>query len=236
MTALIEKYEKKVFSQNGEDGIIEELFLRIGTTNRFFVEFGVEDGMECLTRNLLVHHGWSGVLMEGNEFHFQNLLANTAQYPGVLARQHFITRDNIPDLFRAAGVPQEFDLLSIDIDGNDYWIWKALGGYEPRLVVIEYNASYPPPQKMVIPYQDHFCWDGTSYFGASLSSLEALGEELGYALIGTDTHGVNAFFLRHDLLQSSGFPALTAEEAYHPPRYGPDRGGHPHRSGPYLEI
>lgn len=236
MASTINLYEKKIFSQNGEDGMIEEIFTRIGTTNRFFVEFGVEDGMECLTRHLLVHHGWSGVMMEGSESHFRNLVANTAKYPQVHVSHQFITRDNVPGLFKAHGVPNEFDLLVIDIDGNDYWVWQALDAYKPRLVVIEYNASYPPPQKMVIPYMENFCWDGTSYFGASLSSLEALGKSLGYALVGTDTRGVNAFFVRQDLLAALGFPALPAKLAYHPPRYGPDKGGHPHRSGPILEI
>lgn len=236
MEKQITFYEKKVYSQNGEDGIIEEVFARIGTTNRFFVEFGVEGGLECLTRNLMVHHGWKGLLMEGSAPHFQLLMANTASYPDVIASHQFVTRDNIAILFQQFGVPEEFDFLAIDIDGNDYWVWQALSAYKPRLVVIEYNASYPPPKKMVIPYQEDFAWDGMSYFGASLTSLEGLGRKLGYSLIGTDTNGVNAFFLRGDLVPHAGFPALSAEKAYHPPRYGPDQGGHPHRSGPYLEL
>jgi len=232
----INSFEKKVFSQNGEDGVIEEIFSRIGTVNRFFVEFGVEDGMECLTRNLWVHHGWSGVLMEGSPFHYQNLVNNIAPYPEVRVSRQFVTPDNIGHLFQEMAVPVEFDFLSIDIDGNDYWVWQALDAYQPRVVVIEYNASYPPPQNMVIPYQEDFCWDGTSYFGASLCSLTTLGKKLGYALIGTDSRGVNAFFLRKDLLELAHFPELSPESAYHPPNYGPDNGGHPHRSGPILDI
>ena len=132
-------------------------------------------------------------------------------------------------IFTDHGVPTEFDLLSIDIDGNDYWVWESLHVYKPRLVIIEYNSSYPPPQKMVIPYNPSFTWDGTDYFGASLTSLALLGTRLGYALLGTDSRGVNAFFIREDLLSISTLrlQELPPEQAYNPPKYGIYNGGHP---------
>ncbi|MCE0453298.1 hypothetical protein [Brevibacillus sp. AF8] len=233
---VLNRYEKRVYSQNGEDGIIEEIFSRIGTANRYCVEFGVGDGSECLIKNLVTQHGWSGLAMEGDLNSCNKMSADYVAYPQLIIKNELITRENIAQLFADNGVPKEFDLLSIDIDGNDYWVWQALFAYSPRLIVIEYNAAYPPPQKMVIAYQADFKWGGTSYFGASLSSLAILGRRLGYALVGTDSKGVNAFFLRRDLLHQSGFPELTPEQAYHAPRYGANEGGHPHQSGPYLEI
>lgn len=233
---VLNQYEKRVYSQNGEDGIIEEIFSRIGTANRYCVEFGVGDGSECMIKKLVTQHGWSGLAMEGDLNSCNKMSADYAAYPQVIIKNELITKENISRLFEENGVPKEFDLLSIDIDGNDYWVWQALSIYTPRLVVIEYNAAFPPPQKMVIAYQPDFKWGGTTYYGASLSSLAILGTRLGYALVGTDSKGVNAFFVRRDLLLQSGFPERTPEQAYHPPRYGTVAGGHPHQSGPYLEI
>ncbi|KON86177.1 hypothetical protein AF332_04620 [Sporosarcina globispora] len=237
MRDSINSYEKKVRSQNGEDGIIEELFFRIGTTNKYFVEFGVQDGSECNTAYLSLFNNWSGLMIEGNKKNYKRLKANFSNHKFVKTVHQFVTKDNISSIFKHNYVPAEFDLLSIDIDGNDYWVWNALLEYKPRIVVIEYNASYPPPQKMVIPYNPNFVWDGTSYYGASLTSLSELAKKLGYALLGTDLRGVNAFFIRKDLVALSGFQELTPEQGYHLPSYnnGP-LGGHPWRDGPILEI
>ncbi|MFK7694087.1 hypothetical protein [Paenibacillus sp. HJGM_3] len=228
-------YERSYHSQNGEDGILQELFTRIGETNRYFVEFGVENGLQCNTYFLAAHRGWSGLMMEGSPLLFPQLQVHLAPYPQVKTAHHFITRENIVSLFGLYGVPPEPDLLSIDIDGNDYWVWQALSGYRPRVVVIEYNAAYPPPRRMVVRYNPDFQWNGTTYYGASLSSLAELGKQLGYALIGTDSRGVNAFFVRRDVLPSSGFPELTAGQAYNPPGYGLPGIGHPHGSGPIVD-
>ena len=228
----INLYEKKICSQNGEDGIIEELFRRIGTTNRLFVEFGVEDGLECNCAALALFKQWTGLMIEGNEENYKKLATVYSTYPRIKTRNHFITQENIVPIFKSINVPLQFDLLSIDIDCNDYWVWQALHQYKPRLVVIEYNAHFSPPQKRVVQYNPHLFWNGTSYFGASLTSLYELGKKLGYALIGTDKMGVNAFFLRKDQLIRSGFPALTPEAAYQPLAYGP----YASFDGPYLEI
>jgi hypothetical protein len=213
-------YERSEFSQNGEDGIVREVFRRIGTTNRFFVEFGVEDGLECITARLARRERWSGVMIEGSPQNFAALDANYRAFPDVKRIEAFITRENIADLFSAAGVPSEFDLLSIDIDGNDYWVWEALAAYHPRMIVIEYNATRPPPERWVMAYNPAHEWKRDGYMGASLASLEALGTRLGYALIGTDEKGVNAFFLREDVLAAGRFPRLDAAAAFHPTDYG----------------
>ena len=225
MHANINQYEKQVYSQNGEDGIIEELLNRLGTTIQLSVEFGVEDGSECNTAYLAKAKDWSCILIEANAEKFQKLKENYASYPNVRVAHKFVTRENIVSIFEEMNIPIEFDLLSIDIDGNDYWVWQALSGYKPRIAIIEFNGAYPPPRQMVIKYNPNFAWDGTTYYGASLTSLTLLGNQMGYALLGTDSRGVNAFFVRRDLLEQSGFPELTPEAAYHPPGYPPHRPG-----------
>ncbi|MFY0802753.1 hypothetical protein [Peribacillus frigoritolerans] len=240
MVDNINAYEKKIQSQNGEDGILEELFNRIGTTNKFFVEFGVEEGIECNTSYLSMYKQWSGVLIEGSTESYTRLVNNykSKGLHQVVLVQDFITKENIDTLFKTNNVPTELDLLSIDIDGNDYWVWKGLGDYKPRVVVIEYNACFPPPKKWVMQYNPTHNWNGTDYFGASLTSLTALGKQMGYGLLGTDSNGVNAFFLRKDLIQQSGFAEKTPEDAYNSLKYGWYNGKneYPPGSGPFQEI
>ncbi|GAC1388522.1 MAG: hypothetical protein NVSMB31_02650 [Vulcanimicrobiaceae bacterium] len=226
----INAYERKIFSQNGEDGILREIFARIGQGSKFFVEFGVEDGTECNTALLTRRGGWHGVMIEGSPEKHVQLDRNYASYPTVRRVHSFITRENIVEIFEQANVPREFDLLSIDIDGNDYWIWESLYVYHPRVVVIEYNATRPPPERWVISYNASHRWNEDGYMGASLSSLQALGKRLGYALVGTDEKGVNAFFIRNDLLAGSRFPELSAEQAYHRNDYGLQRTDGPHEA------
>lgn len=235
--AGINEFECRVSSQNGEDGIIGELFKRIRTTNRFFVEFGVQDGAECNTA-LLAHAGWNGVMLEGDPVRAAALAERYASFTGVRTGAAFIDAENIAGLFERFGVPRDFDLLSIDIDGNDYWVWQALGAYRPRVVVVEYNAEHPPPERWVMAYNPSHRWDETTYYGASLASLEALGERMGYALMGTDLKGVNAFFLRRELVRSSRFPALDAKRAYHRASYygASTHIGHVPGDGPSVTV
>lgn len=207
--------ERKEYAQNKEDGIINIIFALIGTTNKFYVEFGVEDGRECNTRYLLKHKGWKGLLMDGS--HHDSTIN---------LQQEFITAENIEELFEKYNVPRELDLLSIDIDGNDYWVWKAITHYSPRVVIIEYNACLPYTPAVTVPYDASFMWDKTSYYGASLSALVHLGKDKGYQLIGTDSCGVNAFFLRNDLIQH--FNIRAPETAYHPAAFKGKKGNtHP---------
>jgi hypothetical protein len=229
-------FEKRVCSQNGEDGILAEIFHRIGTTNRYFVEFGVQTGAECNCAHLAINEKWSGLFIEAHPPYYAALAERYRSYPGVTCLHQVVTSANIERLLAAQRVPLEFELLSIDIDGNDYWVWAAIRNWRPRVVVIEYNASYPPPRRWVMKENSDHRWDGTTYFGASLASLAALGREKGYDLVGTDSNGVNAFFVRRDLIEPG--PFLDAMTFYHysPPRYGPCNGSHPPRSGPHLVI
>jgi len=211
----LQRYERCWYSQNGEDGILEAIFSRIGVTNRFCVEFGVENGRECNSRYLIERKGWQGLRMDGGEH---------AEVVGTVHRE-FITAENIVALFRKYGVPQEFDLLSIDIDGNDYWVWRAIEGYSPRAVIIEYNSSIRPEESRTVPYQPDFQWDGTNYFGASLLALAKLGRSKGYTLVGCDSQGANAFFVRDDLV-AGRFVVRSVAQLYAAPRYGEVVGGH----------
>jgi hypothetical protein len=234
--APINDYEDRVMSQNGEDGIIAEIFRRIGTTNRFFVEFGVEDGAQCNTAQLALA-GWSGLMIEADPDLHARLVDRWTSFPMVRVARSFITAENIAAIFADNGVPPEFDILSIDIDGNDYWAWRALSRYRPRLVIIEYNAAYAPPSRWVMQYNPNHRWDQTTYYGASLTSLTALADGLGYALIGTDAAGGNAFFLRSDLIKKARFRRLPADRGYHRPWFEGSGGlGHRHRDGPHVEI
>lgn len=228
----LNSYEDKVCSQNGEDGIIEEIFGRIGTTGKFFAEFGVQNGLECNTAHLAAHCHWGGLLIEANAEMYRQLKMvheMLSRFTGDAGRvklaNELVTAENVADIFSSNNVPTAFDLLSIDIDGNDYWVWKALAGYRPRVVVIEYNAIYAPPTRWVMPYDPGHVWDGGTKYGASLTSLSDLGKEMGYDLVATDSHGINAFFVLRELCSQLLSP-LSAEQAYHPPRFGPFFGTH----------
>lgn len=211
--------EKQVFSQNGEDGVLASIFSIIGTTNKYYVEFGVENGEVCNTRYLREVEQWHGLMMDTD---YENLDIN-------LHTEH-ITLENIRLLFEKYKVPQEFDLLSIDIDGNDYVIWRELCGsknlvnYRPRVVVIEYNSGLAIPTDAHVTYEPTFKWKlGSQYFGASIIALNRLGKTLGYTLVYSDKIGVNLFFIRTDILtnHTDKFPySGDAIQLYNAPNYG----------------
>ena len=207
MTHLLDK-EKKVFSQNGEDGILQFIFESIPSINHFYVELGVGDGSECNTRYLKESFYWKGVWID------YLLTDSCAVYN---AR---VTVENVLEIFGKLSVPKRFGLLSIDLDSNDYWIAaRILGSYSPDVIVVEYNGSYPPPECCAVEYDPNLIWSGTDYFGASINAWFKLLSKFGYSLIGAESRGVNAFFIRSECLPSTLRP-LTPEEAYVPPRYG----------------
>lgn len=235
----LNRHEYQVYSQNGEDGIIEAIFDRIGTTNRVFVEIGVQDGLESNSTWLLLK-GWTGYWIEGNP---QSVAAIQDRFSGPIGKQQlkvqqcFITAENVETILQKNGVPMEFDLLSIDIDGNDYWVWKAIERFNPRVVVIEYNALFRSNVRWVMKYSPSHVWDGTSYFNSSLKSLGLLGESKGYCLVGCNFHGVNAFFVRRDLVASNFCAPFTAENHYEPIRYCLlKKNGHLRNFGDFEDI
>jgi len=200
------RYERQISSQNGEDGILEAVFVKIGTTNKYFVEFGSGDTHECNTLYLSRCKGWKGLWMDATYLDRRGRV-----------KQERITAENIEALFQKHHVPQEFDLLSIDIDGNDYWVWKAITNYHPRVVAIEYNSTIPPTESKTIPYDPNHMWDGsTNFFGASLLALKELGEQKGYTLIGCENSGTNAFFVKQELVRGR-FLVREVSSLYRPP-------------------
>ena len=207
----------KVFSQNQEDGMIAEVFRRIGTASRRFIEFGVETGLECNSAFLLTQ-GWRGAWIEGSEIDAAKARAAFAAYD-IEVRNQYITVQNADDLIAELARGEELDLLSIDIDTIDYWIWQAIRTVKPRLVVIEYNATWPPFIRKTVANDPNMIWDGTNFTGASLGALEALGREKGYCLVGCTLSGVNAFFVREDLVGDRFCAPFTAENHYEPPRF-----------------
>src|SRR6201995_3412824 len=234
------RYGFKVYSQCDDDGIIQEIFRRIGTGNKVFVEFGVETGVECNTVKPLVE-GWRGLWLDGSPDNIATIHRHLDPFvrDGRLqAMQSFVTAENINALIAQNGISGDIDLLSIDIDRNDYWVWQAIEMAGPRVVVIEYNATLRPPMSRVVPYEPTQIWNGTNYFGASLEALVRLGRKKGYRLVGCSFNGANAFFV-HDTFAGDHFldPA-TSEEHYEPPRYFFSllAAGHRQQPGVFVEV
>lgn len=196
--------ELSVFSQWGEDGLIQYLVSRVEIRERVFVEFGVENYLESNTRFLLINSGWRGLVIDGSEENIAYVRSDEIhwRYP-LTAIQAFVTRDNINDLLRTNGIVGDIGLLSIDIDGNDYWVWEAIDAVCPRIVVVEYNSLWGPDAFVTIPYDPHFTRGqahySNLYYGASAAALEALGRRKGYTLIGSNRAGNNLFFVRNDV-------------------------------------
>jgi len=213
----LDSFGYKVYSQNDEDGIINEIFKRIGTNNKTFVEFGVQDGLES-NGHFLLFNGWRGLWIDGGEKNIRKLkeyFSEPISTKQLIAVNAFITVDNINDLISGNGFNGEIDLLSVDIDGNDYWIWQAIKCIQPRVVVIEYNPKFPPPCEWIMEYEPNHIWDGSDKYGASLKSLELLGDKLGYRLVGTNICGVNAFFVKKELAKDLFPDPPTSENLYH---------------------
>lgn len=216
----INRFEYNIYSQNGEDGIIQEIFKRIETSNKYFVEFGVHGVKNNTT--LLLLNGWNGLWIEGSNEGFDivnQIFENSVRNNDLKILKGFITAENIESLFNSAKVPADFDYLSIDIDGNDYWVWKAIENFRPRVVQIEYNSTLRESMPIVMDYNPKHYWNGTSYFGAGLKALEELGESKGYVLIGCDFSGTNAFFVRKTEDLKKFESPFTSENHYEPPRY-----------------
>ncbi|MDR2555819.1 MAG: hypothetical protein LBC64_10385 [Fibromonadaceae bacterium] len=214
----LERYGYKVYSQNDEDGIIAEIFKRIGETNKKFIEFGVNDGLES-NGHFLLHKGWQGLWIEGSSNYCKQI---RDKFKEPIAKKQlnvvnaFIDKDNINDLITGGNMNGDIDLLSVDIDGNDYHVWKAISCVNPRVVCIEYNAKFPPDFEWVIKYNKKHIWDYSDNQGASLKSLELLGKELGYQLVGTNLNGINAFFVKKELAKDLFILPAISENLWNP--------------------
>jgi len=211
------------WSQNYEDGMIEEIFRRIGSPTKTFLEIGVGDGSENNTTALLAQ-GWRGWWIDGDSSGCASIRQRLQSMPSIGKRltlhEGLVAPATIQALLQQLSVPREVDLFSLDIDQDTYHIWAALDDFRPRVIVVEYNGALPPGIAWIHPYESGRTWDGTQAFGASLKAFEILGRRRGYSLVGCELLGANAFFVREDLVGDRFAPPFTAENHYEPPRYG----------------
>lgn len=204
-TLALRPYELRVTSQNGEDGVLAELLARVGVGPRHVVEFGAGDGSETTTGFLIDWCGWSATLLEIDPHEAARLARKHQHETRVTTRQARVTEESLEPVLRELGAPTDIDVLSIDIDSIDYWIWRSIQSYSPRIVVIEYNSSLPPRRRLTVPRSTTSGINpATDRYGASLDALVALGESKGYRLVHTDLSGVNAFFVRDELVPLVG--------------------------------
>ena len=218
LSTNLQDYEFSVYSQWGEDGIIQRLVSALPIANRTFIEFGVEDFNEANCRFLMAHNHWRGFVLDGSARWIEKLRsADWLWKYDLRAAQAMVTRDNVNELLSRSGYDRDLGILSIDVDGIDYWLLEAVTAFEPRIIIMEYNALFGPDRAVTVPYDASFSRRAKHYselyFGASLAALEHLAGRKGYALVCTESAGVNAFFVRNDLL-GGDVQALSASAAY----------------------
>ena len=213
----LDEVEFQVFSQRGEDGIIQYIINKIEIPNKTFVEFGVETYTESNTRFLLFNNNWSGLVIDGCKKNINFIKKDLIYWKyDLVAVNSFITKENINTLISDYTKNQDIGLLSLDIDGNDYWIWDSINCINPRIVVCEYNSAFGSSRKVSVPYKSDFVRSkehySDLYFGASLGAFCDLAEKKGYDFIGTSSAGVNAYFVRKDL--SGPFIKYNSENGF----------------------
>jgi len=214
----------RVFSQNDEDGILLYIFSLIGTVNKKVVEVCAADGIQCNSANLIINHGWTGLLFDGDEEavskgkSYYSKCKDTAIFPPQLVHA-WIDTENINTLISSHGFQGEIDLLGVDMDGVDYWIWKAIDCIKPRVMVVEYQDIWGAEKSVTVPYKRDFNrFDiHEDYFGASLPAFIKLGREKGYRLVGCNRYGFNAFFVRSGIGEDV-LPEVTAKECLKHPK------------------
>jgi len=214
----LQDYEFKVFSQWGEDGIIQHLTRALEIKNKTFIEFGVESFFEANCRFLMMKDNWSGFVIDGSSKNIKRLKSSYFYWRyDINAVEAFVTKENINELLLKSAFDEDIGILSIDIDGNDYHVLEAIDTFKPRILICEYNAVFGATRKISIPYdpafnrtRGHF---SNLYWGASLSALTQLAGRKGYSLIGTNSAGSNAFYVRNDLL-TERVEVLSAPEIF----------------------
>jgi len=215
----ISKSEFKVYSQWGDDGIIQFLTQYLDIPRKTFIEFGVEDYNEANTRFLLENNNWQGLVMDGSSGQIEKIKGQSMYWRHTItAHAAFITAENINDILSGHGFSGNIGLLHIDLDGNDYWVWKAIDVVKPVIVIMEYNSLFGPDKPWTIPYDPSFqrteAHFSNLYFGSSLTSLCDLAVEKGYSFIGTNSNGNNAYFVRTEELK--GLKSLSVQEGFRP--------------------
>lgn len=215
----INEFEFKVFSQWGEDGIIQKLIRHLDIPNKSFIEFGVEDFRESNCRFLLMHDNWRGLVIDACADHIASIRRSPMSWRHDLeAITAFVDVDNINEVLARGRLGEDIDILSIDVDGVDYWVLAAIHSCKPRILIVEYNSLFGVERSISVPYdarfertKKHF---SNLYYGASLAAFHYLATQRSYSLIGTNSAGSNAFFVRDDLLSACPFPALSVRDAF----------------------
>lgn len=206
--ASLSEVEFKVFSQWGDDGIIQWLVNNLEFSNKTFIEFGVENYRESNTRFLMMNNNWSGLVMDGSESNVAQIINSEYFWKYELSVKTVrIDIDNINNLLSSSQLGKEVGILHIDLDGNDYWIWKEINVITPIVVILEYNSVFGIDKAITIPYDGAFYRTNTHYsnlyFGASLRALYQLSADKGYSFIGCNSAGNNAYFIRRDKLNDN---------------------------------
>lgn len=214
----LEEIEFKVFSQWGDDGIIQWLISNLHIPHKTFIEFGVADYEEANTRFLMMNNNWAGFVIDSSSRNIKRIVASDYFWKYDLqAISAFVDRDNINTLLLRSNFDKNVGILHIDLDGNDYWIWEAIHVVEPVVAILEYNSVFGPTRAIAVPYDSAFDRAdkhySNLYFGASLAALCHLSNVKNYAFIGCNSAGNNAFFIRRDKLPSS-IKELTPAEGY----------------------
>ena len=222
----LNEVEFKVFSQWGDDGIIQYLIDHIDISNKAFIEFGVETYHESNTRFLLMNNNWSGLVLDGSEESIKSILSQDIYWKyDIIAKRAFITKENINNLLSEHNISGEIGLLSVDIDGNDYWVLDAINVVQPVILIIEYNSVFGNTRPITIPYEPNFYRTSAHYsnlyWGASLPALHYLATKKGYTLVGCNSNGNNAYFVRNDKVGDLPKPSL--EEAFVESKYKESR-------------
>lgn len=209
------RHEESVFSQNGEDGVILEILRRLDVRKPVFLELGASDGVENCTHNLLLHGG-RGVWVEGDTSKVEIARQRFQEFPVTIVNE-FLTRENVLDVVRRSlGSEVALDVLVIDLDGNDWWLWREIANaFRPAVVVTEINSSFGARKSWVMPYDPHHVWRGDQVYGASLQAYFRLARTIGYVLVGCDSSGTNAFWVRKEL--AVNFLSLRPLDAFIPP-------------------
>lgn len=213
-------YEFKIFSQWGEDGIIQHLIKSIEIRNKTFIEFGVEDFFESNCRFLLMKDDWKGFVIDGSEENIKRLKSAYFYWKHhLVSRAAFVTRENINGLLKESGFDEDLGILSVDLDGIDYFVLESIVTYKPRILILEFNSVFGGERKISVPYRADFyrtkAHYSNLYYGASLAAMTYLAERRGYALVGTNAAHSNAFFVREDLLNEE-IERRTVAEIYEP--------------------
>ena len=202
--------EFKVFSQWGEDGILEYILSKIPIENKFFIEFGVENYNESNTRFLMMNRNWAGLIIDGSKVNIDYVKNRDYFWKyDLTAIDSFITKENINDLLshqlKYLGIDSNIGLLSVDIDGVDYWVLNEINCINPSIIICEYNSIFGNKQPLTVPYDQEFIrgnkHHSNLYFGANLKAFDNLLDERGYVYIGNNMQNSNAFFVKKELAE-----------------------------------